>query len=89
MYYDENCEFILNKFMVYYPLSPTYIMFCTLFSRLQNRAMYPLCFIITCNIHFLSNGVTFFDRRRMCSPCDQGQNGHLVQKHPTLFFLFQ
>ena len=38
----------------------TYTVFCTLPPQVQNPAMYLVCFIIACNVHFLSQDITFF-----------------------------
>ena len=59
----------------------TYTVFCTLPPQVQNPAMYPVCFIFACNVHFLSQDITFFFLRNgMCFPRDQEQNDHFFNK---------
>ena len=52
-----NFIFLPFRFITLY--SPTYTIFCILPNRVQNQAMYPVCFIITCNVHFFSHDITF------------------------------
>ena len=69
-----------EKKKVYYTLPPNLYRVLHIALSSSNRAIYLPCLIVTCNVHFLSNGVTFLDGRRLCSPYDRGRKGHFILK---------